>query len=61
MTAEQLRQWRARLGLTQADAAGVLETALSAYRNWEQGRRAPPTCLRLLCELVERLLKAPLA
>ena len=38
---EQLRAWRQREGLTQAEAAEFFELTETGYANWEVGRKAP--------------------
>ena len=37
--AEELKAWRAKLGLTQAKAANRLQVSLHTYRGWEGGKR----------------------
>jgi len=39
--AEELKAERLRLGLTQAEAAGILETSKSALEKWEAGTKRP--------------------
>lgn len=39
MTAEQLRRWRAMLGVSHTRAADLLGISVSAYRNYETGRQ----------------------
>lgn len=41
-------------GMTQEDFAHTYGFALSALRNWEQGRRIPDRSARLLLLLIER-------
>lgn len=41
-------------GMTQQDFADTYGFALSALRNWEQGRRVPDRSARLLLLLIER-------
>ena len=41
MTAEEIRQLRARLGLTQLELARKLNVALSTVAAWEQSRKVP--------------------
>ena len=40
--AEELRQWRERVGLTQLDAAAFLGVPLGTLGQWEQRKRIPP-------------------
>jgi DNA-binding XRE family transcriptional regulator len=42
--------WRIENGLTQAQAAGVLNVPLPTLKNWEQNRRQPPALIALLIE-----------
>jgi DNA-binding transcriptional regulator YiaG len=42
MTPADLAAWRNGLGLTQPEAARVLNTPLGTYRRWEQGTRRIP-------------------
>ena len=37
--ARKLSRWRARLEMTQADAANLLGVPLRTYQGWELGRR----------------------
>ena len=39
--ADDLRAWRERFGLTQAEAAEALSVPLRTLQEWEQGRAAP--------------------
>ena len=68
LRADDLRAWRARLGLTQAAAARLLGLAVrpdgttsDAVRHYERGTRAIPAAIALLCRYVERYgpLSAP--
>lgn len=45
---------RENLGLTQKEFALFYGFKLSALRNWEQGRRLPDRCARLLLAIIER-------
>ncbi len=38
---EELKRWRARMGLTQREAADRLEVKYDTLRDWELGRRSP--------------------
>ena len=39
--AEGLKAWRARLGITQEQAAFTLSVSVYTYVSWENGRRTP--------------------
>ncbi|MGJ8653390.1 MAG: helix-turn-helix domain-containing protein [Opitutaceae bacterium] len=39
---------RLKLSLTQEDFAKLLDTPIGTVRGWEQGRRKPPPCAKLL-------------
>lgn len=41
MTGADIRSWRERLGLTQAEAAKRLQVPLNTLKNWEQGQQRP--------------------
>lgn len=45
---------RKRLQLTQADFANQYGFALSAVRDWEQGRRNPERTAKILLKIIER-------
>ena len=49
-----VRKIRARLGLSQEAFAQNYGFALSAVRDWEQGRRRPERSARILLKIVER-------
>jgi transcriptional regulator with XRE-family HTH domain len=53
MQPEQLKEWRARLGLTQVEAAGALRVSAGALTKWEQGRRRVPAWLEVAMRGVE--------
>ena len=53
--AKLLKAWRARLELTQADAAERLCVPIRTLQNWEIARTAPAGGFRLL---IERILKS---
>jgi DNA-binding XRE family transcriptional regulator len=56
MSPDDLKEWRARLGLSQAGMAEALRLSKRTYEAWEQGRFAIPAYLELaLCELERRL------
>ena len=49
-----VRKIRARLGLSQEAFAENYGFALSAVRDWEQGRRTPERNARILLKIVEK-------
>ena len=49
-----VRVIRRRLGLTQAEFARRYGFALTALRDWEQGRRRPERSARVLLRVIER-------
>jgi putative transcriptional regulator len=49
-----VKKIRARLGLSQEAFAKTYGFALSALRDWEQGRRRPERSARILLKIVER-------
>jgi putative transcriptional regulator len=49
-----VRKIRARLSLSQEAFAGRYGFALSAVRDWEQGRRRPERSARILLKIVEK-------
>jgi putative transcriptional regulator len=49
-----VRQIRTRLGLSQEAFAETYGFALSAVRDWEQGRRRPERSARILLKIVEK-------
>ncbi len=49
-----VRKIRTRLGLSQEAFAETYGFALSAARDWEQGRRRPERSARILLKIVER-------
>jgi DNA-binding transcriptional regulator YiaG len=58
MSPDELKAWRARLGLSQAGLAEALGLSKRTYEAWEQGRFAIPAYLELaFCELERRLKK----
>lgn len=54
MAPADLRAWRARLGLSQAEAARRLGVSRRAFQNYEAGARAIPKPVALACRQVER-------
>jgi hypothetical protein len=58
MTADELKKWQARLGLSNVEAARRLnKTSLRTFEDWRAGRSTPPRCLPLALKEVERVLK----
>lgn len=50
---KRLRAWREKKGCTQLAAAAMLGVPVGTYRDWEQGRFAPPPIgLRSLGEML---------
>jgi putative transcriptional regulator len=49
-----VKRIRARLGLSQDAFAATYGFALSAVRDWEQGRRQPDRSARILLKIVEK-------
>jgi putative transcriptional regulator len=49
-----VRKIRTRLGLSQEAFAKTYGFALSAVRDWEQGRRRPERSARILLKIVEK-------
>jgi putative transcriptional regulator len=49
-----VRKIRAQLGLSQETFAATYGFALSAVRDWEQGRRRPERSARILLRIVEK-------
>jgi putative transcriptional regulator len=49
-----VKKIRARLGLSQAAFAATYGFALSAVRDWEQGRRRPERSARVLLKIVQK-------
>ena len=49
-----VRKIRTRLGLSQETFAATYGFALSAVRDWEQGRRRPERSARILLRIVEK-------
>jgi putative transcriptional regulator len=53
-TRVNVKKIRARLGLSQESFAQTYGFALSAVRDWEQGRRQPERSARILLKIVEK-------
>lgn len=49
-----VRKIRTRLGLSQESFAATYGFAVSAVRDWEQGRRRPERSARILLKIVEK-------
>lgn len=58
MDKEQLKSWRAALGLTQHQAAATLGLSRRGYQNYELGLRPVPKSIELLVGMIERQLSA---
>lgn len=56
----KVRSIRDRLGLSQAEFAGLLRVSKSTLQNWEQGRRAPEGPALSLLLVADRAPKAVL-
>lgn len=54
LSADELRQIRESLQLSQALFAQYLHTGLTTYQNWEQGRAKPNKQAILLIKMVEK-------
>ncbi len=57
MTADELKDWRARMGWTQGRAAEALNTSVRTYQGWEQGRFKPPGAVDAACRELEQAKK----
>jgi putative transcriptional regulator len=57
VTADELRDWRHRMGWTQARAAFWLNTSVRTYQGWEQGRFKPPGAVDAACRELESAKK----
>jgi putative transcriptional regulator len=53
-TRVNVKKIRTRLGLSQESFAQTYGFALSAVRDWEQGRRQPERSARILLKIVEK-------
>jgi DNA-binding transcriptional regulator YiaG len=56
MTAQDVRLWRIRQGLTQQELANLLGVQVLAVARWEAGTRRPPAYLRLALERIVQKL-----
>lgn len=57
MTPEEIKNFRARLGLSRADLARRLPVPYRTLEDWEAGRRTPPDYLpRALADVERELL-----
>jgi len=55
LTGDELREWRTRLGLSQAGLAALLSVDANTVARWERDERAIPPFLHLaLTELARR-------
>jgi putative transcriptional regulator len=57
VTADELKDWRHRMGMTQQQAAHWLNTSLRTYQGWEQGRHKPPGAVDAACRELEQSRK----
>jgi DNA-binding XRE family transcriptional regulator len=57
MTGSELKQWRKKLGLTQAEAAEKLVVSRVTVQNWEGGATPIPPSLRSFCNELTRRWK----
>jgi DNA-binding transcriptional regulator YiaG len=57
---DDLKAWRARVGLTQSEAAARLGVNLRTYEAWEMGRHSPSTAdvVRLAMGAIEDAIVA---
>jgi DNA-binding transcriptional regulator YiaG len=53
VTADELKAWRTRMGWTQEQAAGALNTSVRTYQSWEQGRHRTPGMIDVVCREIE--------
>ena len=53
MTGEELREWRARLGMSQEELARLLEVTRQSVYMWEKGDTRPPGMLELALRWLE--------
>ena len=62
MTNRELRAWRKSRALTQRQAAALLRTPHTTFRNWEAGRSKVPGVVSVAIDgLAYRLIGLPLA
>lgn len=53
MKAEQVKEWRLRVGLSREKMSRVVGVSMSAWRSWETGQRPVPLWLPLVCEAID--------
>lgn len=53
VTADELKDWRHRMGWTQERAAEALNTSVRTYQSWEQGRHRTPGMIDVVCREIE--------
>ena len=53
MNSQEFREWRIRIGVTQARAAKMLATGLRSIKHYEGGTRPIPNTVALLTRYVE--------
>lgn len=56
MSPQELRSWRARMGMTQAALAAALGLGLRTVTGWERGEAAVPRLAQLAIEAIEARL-----
>jgi len=52
VTPDQIRDWRARLSITQREAAERLGLSLRGYQKYESGEAAIPRSIELACAAI---------
>jgi DNA-binding transcriptional regulator YiaG len=57
VTADELKDWRHRMGWTQEEAAFWLNTSVRTYQSWEQGRHRTPGMIDVVCRELETTKK----
>lgn len=55
MQASDLKAWRKARGITQAQAAQLLNAVLITYQTWEQGISRVPGPVAKLCDVLDRI------
>ena len=57
MTGQELRDWRARVGLSQTQLARRLETTPTTISRWERDRNPIPPAIVILLGYIEREMR----